>query len=1201
MADLVVGLAKTVVEGALTKAQSAIEEEAKLQQSVQHNLVFIAGEFEMMHSFLNVANEERVKNNVVRTWVRQVRDLAYDVEDCIEFVIHLDKKPSWWWRLLPRCLAASALPLDEVVSEIEQLKARVEDVSRRNSRYSLISDSGSKPIMQQQMAPGAAIGTIALDMLVEARDTVKKLQGLGDLAQLLTKEEGDLGVISVWGTGSDLGMTSIIRKAYQDPEICPKFECRGWVKLTHPFNLQEFLRSLVVQFYTNSCLQEGSIVNVEELKRIEVMATMEGGFIEAFMNKVNEKRYLIVLENLSTMGDWDTIRTYLPDSKNSSWIIVSTQQCEIASLCIGHSYQVMELKQYSAEHSICVFFKEGSQGHGGKSMESDRVLDNSNEISMQDEAGHGTSLPPCYRISTSKRENARDWVDNFHLVERKSEMNQLCNHIANARVYGLQVLSVWGIAGVGKSALVRNMYYEKIHRSDPVFDKYGWVDVIRPLNLRDFSRSLFLDLHSEPLPTLGIKDPTQECCAILKDSRCLVVIDDLQSIEEWDLIQPALVSRPSQSIIIVITTEASIASHCADNEGAVFNVKGLEDKAAFKLFETQVLSKEPSSPIKDSKDAELQELILKCGGLPKVIVAVADFLAPKTVNLMDSASSLNVKFMQGLESSPEFACLQALFGWMNYYFRTCPDFLKPCIFYLAIFPRDHSIRRRRLVRRWIAEGYSRDTGKSSAEERGEWFFCRLLDLSIIMQKPYPFTTVLNDRRTVSCQVNSFVREYIISRQMEENLVFELGGSCTLTTQRTGRHLIILKSWDRDRIVFESIDFSRLRSLTVFGEWRSFFVSDRMRLLRVLDLEDASGVKYEDLKRMMKLLSRLKYLSLRGCTEIFLLPNSLGDLTQLETLDVRHTSIATMPQTITKLKKLQYIRASTTKPTEEQPIPHTAGTVELTTHTSVSWLSSVFSRHRQLEGVEVPTGMEKMAALHTLGVVSVDSSRGSTILGEVRKLTQLHKFGVSGISRNNSKFFCLAISGHAHLESLSVRLKKDNQDCLNVAPPDYLPPKNLQSFKLYGLGDKLPEWINQLDNLRKLVLEMTVLPENTISSLRDLKVCILRLCIKQLPGGKLNFCVMLNGAQLRCFETVKVLEISCCSSMDVTFGSQALQNLELLKASCCSGSGSVMKFSGIEHLSELKEVQIKGSNDGTLKKDVEGQISRHQKNPVLKME
>jgi sensor domain CHASE-containing protein len=45
MGDLVVGLAKSVVEGVLTKAQSAIEEESKLQQSAQRDLVFITGEF----------------------------------------------------------------------------------------------------------------------------------------------------------------------------------------------------------------------------------------------------------------------------------------------------------------------------------------------------------------------------------------------------------------------------------------------------------------------------------------------------------------------------------------------------------------------------------------------------------------------------------------------------------------------------------------------------------------------------------------------------------------------------------------------------------------------------------------------------------------------------------------------------------------------------------------------------------------------------------------------------------------------------------------------------------------------------------------------------------------------------------------------------------------------------------------------------
>jgi hypothetical protein len=94
----------------------------------------------MMQSFLNVADEERASNSVVRTWVRQVRDLAYNVEDCIEYVIHLDKAPDWYCRCIPRFIRPQ-LPLDKAVAEIKLLKGRVEEVSHRNMRYNLATTS----------------------------------------------------------------------------------------------------------------------------------------------------------------------------------------------------------------------------------------------------------------------------------------------------------------------------------------------------------------------------------------------------------------------------------------------------------------------------------------------------------------------------------------------------------------------------------------------------------------------------------------------------------------------------------------------------------------------------------------------------------------------------------------------------------------------------------------------------------------------------------------------------------------------------------------------------------------------------------------------------------------------------------------------------------------------------------------------------
>uniref|UniRef100_A0ACD6A4Q2 Uncharacterized protein n=1 Tax=Avena sativa TaxID=4498 RepID=A0ACD6A4Q2_AVESA len=1169
MADLAVGLAKSVVEGALTKAQSAIEEDSRLRQSAQRDLVFITGEFQMMQSFLKLADDERARNIVVRTWVRQIRELAYDVEDCIEFVLHLDKKSQWWRRLLPSFVAAARQPLDEAIAEIRQLKARVEDVSSRNARYSLISDSGSKPVVLQQQPPAAAraaMGAAAFSMLVEATDIAKRQHG--DLTQLITKKDDGLQVISVWGTGGDLGTLSIIRKAYEDPEISQNFSYRAWVKLTHPFNPLEFIRSLMVQFYANSCTEPGPSNRVGVLKMMG--ATQQD--LETFMEELDFKKYIIVLEDVSTIVDWDAIRMLIPDSKKGSCIIVSAQQSEIATVCVGYTYQVLELKQFSTDHSVYAF-REGSQGDG----------DNAEEMSAEHEMRHDT-------IDISKNSAATDWMVKNPITGRELEMNELQAYTTDARFNYYKVISVWGIAGVGKSALIRNLFCYIICNTR-LFQKYGWVDISHPFNLRDFSRSLLLDFDSEsfegmetaPRRNIRMKNPIQECRDLLEQYHCLVIIDDLQSTEEWESIKAALLSRSSKSVIIAITTEASIATSCADKEELVFNVKGLQADATFSLFHQEVQRKNKYSPLKDLREEEaskLNELILKCGGLPEVIVAIAGVLAKKTVTLMDTVGSTNDRLMHTLETNPEYESLTGLFGWMYSYFRSCPDSLKPCIFYMSLFPQGQSVRRRRVVRRWVAEGYSRDSEDKSAEQNGEKFFSNLLDLSIIQHPPQLVTATSGDRRMISwCSVNGFIREYIVSRRMEENLVFELEGSCDITTQRTGRHLIIRESWDRDKIVFETMDFSKLRSLTVFGRWKQFLVSESMKLLRVLDLEDSSGVHDADLEQILKLLRRLKFLSLRGCLEIQHLPSSLGDLRQLQTLDIRHTSIVKLPGSITKLQKLQYMRAGTSVKAHESSTPRV----------SVPKLD----RRRCQDGVMVPGRINKLTALHTLGVVNISTSGGSSILKELEYLTQLRKLGVSGINRRNSVKFSSAISGHVHLESLSVQLDKDSGIVL--------PSKTLQSLKLHGPVERLPVLnISELSKLTKLDLEMALLTEDDIKLMDSLpKLCTLR--IKLLQDCRLKFHITDSGSglELPSYQKVKVLEIASGSSLDVTFGANTMRSLELLKAQCSNWS-SVM-FSGLENPTELKVVFLKGCCGDELKGEVERQLSQHPKKPVLKVQ
>lgn len=161
-----------------------------------------------------------------------------------------------------------------------------------------------------------------------------------------------LKVISVLGIGSDLEIMTM-KKAYDDSETCKNFTCRAWVKLVHPFNPIEFIRSLLPQFYRNSCSKQEETANF-----LEVLAVAtDKELILDFKNQISQ-RYLVVLEDMSTTVDWEVVRGYLPDKNNGSCVVVHTRQHGIACSCVGHPYRVSELENLSADHSVYVLLKE---------------------------------------------------------------------------------------------------------------------------------------------------------------------------------------------------------------------------------------------------------------------------------------------------------------------------------------------------------------------------------------------------------------------------------------------------------------------------------------------------------------------------------------------------------------------------------------------------------------------------------------------------------------------------------------------------------------------------------------------------------------------------------------------------------------------------------------------------------------------------
>jgi hypothetical protein len=326
---------KSVLDGALGYAKSAAAEEVALQLGIQRDHAFIREELEMMQAFLRAAHRERDDHEVLMTWVKQVRDVAYDAEDCLQdFAIHL-KKPSWW--RLPCTLRERR----RIAKQMKELRARVEDVSQRNLRYQLIKNAGSKPETAAELSGNTAAAIFGIN---EARRAAKHDNSKVDLVDLINQEGEDLRVIAVWGAGGDLGQASIISEAYQNPDIKNKFPCQAWVRVLHPFNPNDFIQSLVKQFRSGV----GVSILLETEKTGQELA-------EEFTRYVEEKSYLIVLNGLSIFEEWKGIKGCFPNNKRRSRIIVCTPQAEVASLCAGQESQVLMLKQLSGDQNVYAF------------------------------------------------------------------------------------------------------------------------------------------------------------------------------------------------------------------------------------------------------------------------------------------------------------------------------------------------------------------------------------------------------------------------------------------------------------------------------------------------------------------------------------------------------------------------------------------------------------------------------------------------------------------------------------------------------------------------------------------------------------------------------------------------------------------------------------------------------------------------------
>ncbi|KAI4983347.1 hypothetical protein ZWY2020_023839 [Hordeum vulgare] len=582
MESTAVSIGKSVLKGALGCAKSAIVEEAAMELGVQHDKAFITDELEMMQSFLMEAHDDERDelSKVVTTWVNQVRDVAYDVEDGLEDVVLRVHGQTWWG--IPRTL----LDRRHVAEQMKELRAKVEDVGQRNVRYRIIN--------------GASINTAAVDAMFGVDEATRhdvnqpeSRPGI-DLAQLILREDpgsgsgsGQIGVIGVWGTSGTAGHTSIILEAYDNPIIKVKFPCRAWVRVTRPFHQEEFVQSMVEQFRETVAGVADSPLKLEEAKTGWELARQHGACIN--------KRHLIVLTDLSTIEEWHQIKACFPENKMGSQIVVSTEQVEVASLCSGQKSMVSKLKQLSADQTIYAFHQQSFQDTAYSSKAaSSLVLSHTIENEIQEgQSYYEDDEMTMTQQSTAHTSNVHGHLEEIQLIGREKEKSEITELIReHSTTQQIQVIAVWGKGGVGKTTLIRDIYHSQ--EVNQVFEKHAYVTVLQPFELEKFLSSLAFELDVRNVGSTEVADYPGVLGGCLQEKNCLIILDDLSSTTQWDIILPSLLAMNRRRLVIlIITRQEDIAKHCCEKTKCIRLLNGLEEKDACDLFtksyETKIL------------------------------------------------------------------------------------------------------------------------------------------------------------------------------------------------------------------------------------------------------------------------------------------------------------------------------------------------------------------------------------------------------------------------------------------------------------------------------------------------------------------------------------------------------------------------------------------------------------------------------------
>ncbi|CAD6226435.1 unnamed protein product [Miscanthus lutarioriparius] len=536
--------------------------------------------------------------------------------------------------------------------------------------------------------------------------------------------------------------------------------------------------------------------------------------------------------------------------------------------------------------------------------------------------------------------------DDDDFVGNKEEVKCLTEWLSDLRK-GRTVISICGMGGLGKTTIASSIY--KKEETKRMFICRAWISVSQSYRVKDLLQKILLQLmaKSENIPdgldTMDCVNLVELLRRYLKDRRYLIVLDDVWSRDSWPLLDSAFVKNDNGSRIIITTRIQDVSSVADSNREMKLSL--LPKEEAWTLFCQKAFSRldDRSCPISLKTCAE--RIVGKCQGLPLALVALGSLLSYKEMDEHEWELFYRQLRWQ-LSSNPELSWVASV---LNLSYNDLPSYLKNCFLYCGLFPEDYQIKRKQLIRLWIAEGFVEDRGPEvTLADVAACYLKELTDRSLLQ---------VVDRneygRPKRFQMHDLVREISLTISKKE----KFATTCDYPNPDCNSDRSRRVSIQKDGILMPVKISAQLRSIIVFVE--------------------------EEIPRSIAKLSNLQTLYLKG--SVLELPSEVTMLTKLQHLiiDVGRFGSSASNKICRQehLQTLKYIEANSC-------VVRNLGC--LTRMRSLGIRKVLDSYNTDLW-----TSVSNMKTLASLSVITADRDRDILDLSDLKPLPYLEKLMLSG--------------------------------------------------------------------------------------------------------------------------------------------------------------------------------------------------------------